>query len=263
MWQRLFDIRFSDGQPVVQFILIAVVVIGCYFIGNINFARIIAKAKKIDITKSGSGNPGTMNMARTLGTKWGALTLILDAVKGAAGAILGWYILWFGRYPRDQHQLFYFGNDLIGMLIGGTAVVLGHIYPVLYNFKGGKGVASTMGVCFVLSYTMSWWVPLVSFVAAITILEFLKNGTVASFITITPPIAVFTYQIATRVDSYGYPLAPPMTRIIAPIVCVFLFLLVLWMHRTNIRRAFLGAENKTSAGFSKLIKKLKKKPSIE
>jgi len=249
MWQRIMDIRFSDGQPVVQFVLIAIVIIGCYFIGNINFAIIIAKAKKIDITKSGSGNPGTMNMARTLGTKWGAITLVLDAAKGTIGAILGWYILWFGRYPRDPHQLFYFGNDFIGMLIGGTAVVLGHIYPVLLNFKGGKGVASTMGVCLVLN----WWITLIAFAVAITVLVFLKNGTIASFMTLTPPIAAFTYNIATRVDYHGYYLAPPMTRIITPIVCLFLFFLVFWMHRKNFYRAFTGAENKVN-----IIKKKKK-----
>jgi len=256
MWQRIFDIRFSGGQPVVQFVLIAIVVIACYFIGNINFSIIIAKAKKIDITKSGSGNPGTMNMARTLGTKWGLITLILDAAKGATGAILGWYILWFGRYPRDVPQLFYFGNDLIGLLIGGTAVVLGHIYPVLLKFKGGKGVASTIGVCFVLTSTIAWWVPLVSFAVAIILLEFHKNGTIASFMTITPPIAVFAYAIAAR---DGYYQAPPMTRIVAPLICVFLFLLVLWMHRLNIYRALIGVENKSSAGFGKILKKLRRK----
>jgi len=228
-----------NGQPIVQFVLIVLVVIACYFLGNINFAKIIAKAKKIDITKQGSGNPGTMNMARTLGTRWGFVTLLLDAAKGATGAILGWYVLSFGRYAP---QLFTFGDDLIGMLIGGTSVVIGHIYPIIYKFKGGKGVASTIGVCMVLNPIVT----LISFAVAITILVFLKNGTIASFITLTPPIAMFTYNIATRIDNYGYFYAPPMTRIIAPIVCVFLFLLVLWMHRQNIYRALTGTENKVN-----------------
>lgn len=240
-----------NGQPLVQFVLIFLVVVACYFVGNINFAKIIARAKKIDITKQGSGNPGTMNMARTLGTRWGFVTLALDAAKGAFGAVLGWYVLCFGRFAP---QLFSFGDDLIGMLIGGASVVIGHIFPIIYKFKGGKGVASTIGVCMVLNPIVT----LISFVAAVTFIVFFKFGTIASFITLTPPIALFTYRIATAVDAYGYFYAPAMTRLVAPILCVLLFLLVLFMHRTNLKRMFNGTENVVNA-LKKKQKKQKQK----
>ena len=95
-----------------------------YLIGSINFAYLVAKYKKLDISSSGSGNPGTSNVMRTIGKKYAAIVLIGDVFKGFI-------------------PIFLFDENL---LLCGFAAVIGHIYPIFYKFKGGKGVATYIGV---------------------------------------------------------------------------------------------------------------------
>ena len=95
-----------------------------YLIGSINFAYLVAKYKKLDISSSGSGNPGTSNVMRTIGKKYAAIVLIGDVLKGFL-------------------PIFLFDENL---LLCGFAAVIGHIYPIFYKFKGGKGVATYVGV---------------------------------------------------------------------------------------------------------------------
>ena len=113
-----------------------VLVIISYFIGNISFARVFARLKKGDITKSGSGNPGTMNMLRTYGFKLALLTLILDACKGAIPSLIGMFL-----FKSEGATM-----SIIGLYVGGISAIIGHIYPLIYKFKGGKGIATTIGV---------------------------------------------------------------------------------------------------------------------
>ena len=102
------------------------VVIVSYLLGSINFAYITARIKGIDISSEGSGNPGTSNVLRTLGKGSAAIVLLGDLFKGAIPIIF---------FFEDQYFLVY-----------GLAAVVGHIYPVFYKFKGGKGVATYLGV---------------------------------------------------------------------------------------------------------------------
>ncbi len=101
-----------------------------YIIGSINFATIIAKIKNKDIKKMGSGNPGTMNMLRSVGKFWGCLTFVLDCAKGISFALIG---------------MFVFKNSNLAMHVLGLSVVLGHIFSCFSKFKGGKGVATSLG----------------------------------------------------------------------------------------------------------------------
>ena len=98
------------------------IVIFSYLLGSINFAYITARIKGIDISSEGSGNPGTSNVLRTLGKVSAAFVLFGDLLKGVIPILL---------YYQDQYFLIY-----------GLAAVLGHIYPLFYRFKGGKGVAT-------------------------------------------------------------------------------------------------------------------------
>ena len=102
------------------------VVIVSYLLGSINFAYITARIQGIDISSEGSGNPGTSNVLRTLGKGSAAIVLFGDLLKGAIPIIF---------FYQDQYFLVY-----------GLAAVVGHIYPVFYKFKGGKGVATYLGV---------------------------------------------------------------------------------------------------------------------
>ena len=97
-----------------------------YLLGSVNFARILSKnVMHGDITKSGSGNPGTMNMLRTYGFKAGALTLVLDALKGVIPALVGYFL-----FGGDGSNAAY-----VGLYVGGLSAVVGHCFPVFYKFR--------------------------------------------------------------------------------------------------------------------------------
>ena len=112
-----------------------------YLIGNVNFARIISKIKNRDITKEGSGNPGTMNMSRTFGLKIGLLTFVLDILKGTLPTLATRLIFNNVIFLHSTLKVY-----LMAQYIAGFFVVLGHIFPIIYRFKGGKGIACTVGV---------------------------------------------------------------------------------------------------------------------
>jgi len=108
---------------------LTLIIIG-YFIGNINPAHIIGYFKKTNISKTGSKNPGASNITMTFGWKYGIITGIVDILKSFI--------------PVLTVKLL--GYDQIDQLIIGTAVIIGHVYPILYKFKGGKGTASLIGL---------------------------------------------------------------------------------------------------------------------
>ena len=207
---------------ILKFILVALI---AYFMGNVSFARIFSKLKHGDITKSGSGNPGTMNMLRTYGFKLGLLTLICDIIKGVIPALISQFIFGFGTY---------FGT--IALYLAGVFVILGHNYPVFYHFKGGKGIACILGV-FMVDDPI--WV-LVFIVVAFFALLILDYGSVVTLTIVSALIIIEGLQ------NYG--------NIAVSILLFIIFLLIWFAHRSNIRRLLVGKENKAN-----LQKSLKKK----
>ena len=192
-----------------------------YFWGNINFAVIISKFNHSDIRAQGSGNPGTINMLRSFGIKLGALTFVLDAIKGALPALIGWYVLGNG-----MDEMFVFGDQKLGLFIGALSVVIGHIFPVFFNFKGGKGVACTVGVCFVITPVIT----LISFVIGIVYLVTVRVGSLTSFVIISIPIL---YHVAVSVSSGVW---------LDAILALIILLIVVIAHHANFVRIFHGEE---------------------
>ncbi len=206
---------------------VVLVVIISYFCGNISFARIISKAKKDDITKLGSGNPGSTNILRNYGFKFGVLNLALDMVKGFVPALICFYL---------------FGRDYVMLYIAGISSMLGHIYPVTFKFKGGKGIATMLGMFLAANPIAT----LISIFTGAIIWAIFEYGSVVSFLCITALTVVegirarMTLGIGDR-----------------KIVCLILFAIFIftwYAHRKNIERLLLGKESKAS-----LIKKTKKK----
>lgn len=210
-----------------------IVIVISYFIGNINFARIISRGLKKDITSQGSGNPGTMNMLRTFGFGWGLLTLVLDATKGVLGALLG-FLIFGGDYASSF--------SMMGLYIGGLSVVVGHNFPVIYKFKGGKGVACILGVYLVAA---PLWVA-ICFPFCFLYLYFFDYAAVASFIFIT----ILTFVEAQKFKG----------ELVITILLFVMFFLTWYMHRMNIYRLLVGKENK--ANLKKSLKKLYSKKEI-
>ncbi len=206
------------------YFIMAALIIGAYMFGNINISIIISKIKNRDVRKVGSGNPGTMNMLRSFGIKLGALTLVLDAVKGAVPAIIGWYLL--GRNDLSSIDGFCFGPDKIGLYIGGISAVLGHIFPVVFKFKGGKGVATSIGVCFVAC----WWLALIAFAIGLIFFFTVKIGSLTSFIMTGIPLI---YCGVTAIVGGS---------IIEGVLALAIYIIVLAAHHANIVRLFKGQE---------------------
>lgn len=199
-----------------------------YLLGNFSSAKFLSRLKKDDITKHGSGNPGTMNMLRTFGFKFGFLTLLMDALKGAIPSLSGYFM--FGGAG---------GGDLahIGLFVGGFSAILGHIFPVFYKFKGGKGVACIFGM---FAVAEPLWTLLVFIICFLYLLIF-KYGVLASFIFIT---------VLTIIE--GFKFSGNIT------ICMLLFgifFLTWFMHRQNFFRLLIGKENKAT-----LFKRRKNKP---
>lgn len=209
-----------------------------YFFGNISFARILSSKKKKDITSSGSGNPGTMNMLRTFGVKAGALTLVLDFLKAVIPCVVGMLVL----KPN--------GFADAGIYIAGISVIIGHIYPVLYKFKGGKGIACAIGV-FAVANPL---VLLAFFLVAFLYLWFFDYGAIASFIIITGLTCIqgFNYynKFLDGIISHNQYLT-------LTILLFAIFVLTWYAHRKNIARMLLGKENKANLQYH-IKKKMKK-----
>ena len=208
-----------------------------YFYGSVNNAVIISGLAKKDIRKQGSGNPGSMNMFRSLGFWYGLLTLTLEALKGVIPSLLGWFVL------GDK---FAFGDNRIGLFVCATIAVIGHVFPIYYKFKGGKGVATTMGVCFVVN----WWVTLIAFVLGVLAIVITKLGFLGSFIILGLPCIFEGIVCFANGDVLG------------GIVLLVLYAFVIFMHRTNLVRFFQGKENKTYI-FAKFFKKKDQEKPVE
>jgi glycerol-3-phosphate acyltransferase PlsY len=197
------------------------VLILSYLLGSINFAYITARMKGIDISSEGSGNPGTSNVLRTLGKGSAAIVLFGDLLKGAIPIIF---------FYQDQYFLVY-----------GLAAVVGHIYPVFYRFKGGKGVATYVGVYVATVFTN----PYNSDLFNIEIFQILNIPVLAFFyfvvfkITRVSAIASLTTVLIT-VSLLIY----TNNEISYVTILVVLFILILIKHTENIKRLREGKENK-------------------
>lgn len=235
---------FSFAQNWWQFVIVAIV---CYFIGCFNFARLISRSKNRDITKIGSGNPGTMNMSREFGLKVGLLTFLCDALKGGAPAVIV-YFLYRGYVFEGTLTLV---SDF-ARYFSGLLVVIGHIFPVTMKFKGGKGIASTLGLFWAcLSCENPWWI-LFAFLCLIGVVAFIfftEWGSLGSLLGVT---GFSIIQLVIFLLRYGYFAVNAYT--VATYLIVFTINLLTWMaHRENLVRLFAGEERHTS------IRKLAKK----
>ena len=179
-----------------------------YLLGSVPFGLIFTwMAGEGDVRKIGSGNIGATNVLRT-GNRWAAAaTLVFDAAKGAAAVLIGWH---------------YFGEA--GAIAGAIAATLGHLFPIWLGFKGGKGVAVSLGILLSL-----YWP--VGLLAAATWLAAAALFRISSLAALVASMAVPFYMLAFGFTDYAL-----ATLIIAVLIIV--------MHRDNIRRLVRGEEPK-------------------
>jgi glycerol-3-phosphate acyltransferase PlsY len=225
-----------------------------YFLGNANWAIIISKLKKADIRTMGSGNPGTLNMSRNFGLKFGLLTFFLDVLKGALPTLIAFFFF----KNKTLSGTAFIASDLAIYLCGFSAVI-GHIFPVILKFKGGKGIASTIGVFLVTEsvHGLGWAsVAIMAIVAALAFIYFTEFGAMGSFIAITPPAISSLIRLYLL---YGT-VYLPMVRIFHIIsnFLIFSICFFTWFaHKKNIQRMLAGEEHPTS--IKEMVVKMKAK----
>ena len=190
----------------------AYIIVGlvAYLVGSISFSIIISKKMAgFDVREKGSGNAGATNMLRSVGKKAAALTLLGDALKGVVAVLVQ---------------------------IAGIAVVIGHTFPIFFGFKGGKGVATSLGVLLMTN----WKIGLICLVFAIVLMALTKMvsmGSVGAAI-LFPVLVLFINTNFIVSEGSGY-----------FVYSIILAILVAFNHRSNIQRILNGTENKLS--FSK------------
>ncbi len=192
-----------------------------YGLGSIPFGLILTKAAGLgDVRSFGSGNIGATNVLRTGHKGLAALTLVLDALKGTAAVLIGQYI--GAHYLGSQ-----FGANLLGGLIAGAGAFLGHIFPVWLGFKGGKGVATYIGVLL----GMFWPAALV----------FCGVWMVVAFSTRYSSLSALVASVATPALLFFQDDVPEAT------LAALMTALLLYKHRGNISRLLRGEEPKIGA----------------
>ncbi len=187
-----------------SWILLGVVGLIAYFIGNISPSTIMAKRQGLDIKKEGSGNAGTTNALRVMGKKAGAITCIVDILKGVVAVLIGLLIA---------------GNP--GAYIGALCVFLGHVWPIIYKFQGGKGVATAFGAVLAVN-------PLLALIALVIV-----------------AIVVFTSKRMSLGSIIGAIAFAVLAAFMEPGFFVFacvMAIIMLIKHRANIVRLIHGEE---------------------
>ena len=210
----------------IVYILIAII---AYLIGSVNFSVILSKKfAGFDVREKGSGNAGTTNMLRSVGKKAAAITLICDILKGVVA--IGIAIL-LGYIPDMNKELL--------LQIAGIAVILGHTFPVFFGFKGGKGVATSLGVLLL----SNWQIGLICLVFALVLMILTRMVSVGS----CGAAVLFPVLTLIMTDNKCYTvLTEGKSGNVYFIYSVILAIIVLFNHRENIKRLLNGTENKIS-----------------
>ncbi len=191
-------------------LLAVIAVAGAYIIGSLDFAVVVGRMHGVDIHSVGSGNPGTANVMRTLGRGPAAMVLVGDMLKGVVAAALGMVVS---------------GDPQSALAVGaGLAAVVGHCYPLFHRFRGGKGVATAVGVVLLV-------VPLGGLVLAgiwLLVVAITRISALGSLALSLAAVPVVMWQ-----GVKGMALVP----------LALIFLLVIVRHRTNIQRLLAGEEH--------------------
>lgn len=212
---------------IIKYILIAVI---AYLLGSLNFSIILSEVvKKKDIRDSGSGNAGATNMLRTYGKKAAVGTMIGDILKVALGIIVAFAILdvpmkYIFSNPADAAEI---QRVMLYKEFAGLFCVLGHIFPLYFKFKGGKGVAACTGMVIIVDWRIAL-ILFVIFIGVILISKWISLGSIV--IALLYPVLIFAFY----------------KNFILAAVALFFTAIVIVAHRENIKRLAKGTENKIS-----------------
>lgn len=197
------------------------VVVLSYLLGSLSFAVIVSKAMGLDDPRSyGSGNPGATNVLRSGSKRAAIATLLLDAAKGAVAVIVA-------RRVAQQVAL---GDGVVAL--SGLAAFFGHLYPVFFRFRGGKGVATAAGVLLALGL----WLGLASLATWLAVALLTRYSSLAALVTaVLAPI----YAVLLHADT------------VSVVVVAAMSALLVWRHRANVAKLLDGTESKLGSKSAK------------
>ncbi|UII34142.1 glycerol-3-phosphate 1-O-acyltransferase PlsY [Fulvivirga ulvae] len=202
---------------------IGIALILAYLLGSIPTAVWFGKSVHgIDVREHGSGNPGATNTFRVLGKRAGTIVMLGDIIKGMAATSLARILL---NLDFIEEQ-----NLVTFKLILGVVAVIGHVFSVFINFKGGKGVATLLGMMIAIHYE----------VALLCIVVFLVTLIISKYVSLSSIIGALSFPALL--------LLVPRFKTNEPLLVIFgffLFIVIVWTHNKNIRRIVEGEENKT------------------
>ncbi len=217
---------------------LAAILLLSYLIGSIPFGVIVAKSKGIDIKAHGSGNTGGTNVFRTLGPKYGLSVILLDALKGVIAVVFVSQLYYIDPVALNNQTPF---QDItIIRIMAGIFAIIGHIWSVFASFKGGKGVATALGMMLSIT-TVDMLVALGIFIIVVGVFKYVSLGSIMAAITV--PLTLFIRQNIFHAEVQGYGTLLPFVAAVA--------ILLIYMHRSNIQRLLKGNENKISFGKKK------------
>ena len=204
-------------------VAVFMVAIIAYLIGSLSSSVIISKKfAGFDVREKGSGNAGTTNVLRTVGKKAALITLICDVLKGVIA--IGVALLIGKQFPEV--------NRAFLVQVAGILVVVGHTFPIFFKFKGGKGVATSLGVLLMTN----WQVGLICLVFAIMLMAVTKMVSLGSIMAaILFPVLTIFIKDNYIADGYNY-----------IIFGIAMAVLVIFNHRSNLKRIYNGTENRLS-----------------
>ncbi len=212
-----------------------------YLLGSFNFGLIISKKKyNDDIREHGSGNAGTTNMLRTYGKKAAALTLLGDMLKAVIAVTLGYLIADINlQITTEAGETVRIINHY-GAAIAGLFVMLGHMFPIFYRFKGGKGVATSAAVILMIDlFSLPF-----PFAFAICFLIFVIIVVGTRYVSLASCMGMIFYPLIFAAFSGEQ-------NPVAKMTAVFMAALVVFAHRQNLKRLVAGKESKLSFGKKK------------
>ena len=206
-------------QAVLTMLSAVLIIVLSYMVGSTPWGFLIARSRCIDIRQHGSGNIGATNVLRVVGKKWGVLCFVLDFFKGLVPVLL------IGLWLAEMLPV---GAD-VGRLLAAAATVCGHVWPVWLKFKGGKGVATTVGALLAVSW------PAITVAALVWAAVFFLTRYV-SLASLCAAVMLPLGFVGVAVLG-GKPVWDP-----ALILLILLALLVVFRHRSNVMRLIQGTE---------------------
>ena len=195
---------------------IVIAALACYFLGNHNGAICVSAMLGDDVREHGSGNAGLTNFIRNYGVGRSALVIVIDVCKALLACLLA------------ERMLSPYGLALEGRMLGGACVMLGHDFPALQGFRGGKGILSGWFVAWLVDWRIGLMIGIVFFVVYL-LTRYVSLGSVLAAVTFGVGFVIFHYD-----------------NLFVCLGGIFVSALTLFMHRGNIVRLVKGQERKTN-----------------